>query len=408
MTIFYLIVHIISWAVFIYFAANTIYLFVMALCGRLMKGKKYEFQDDKLSIAVLIPSFREDQIIVDTAQHAKAHNYPESRFTVTVIADKLKPETIIKLRQIPVDVMEVNLSMKSRSLHAALESPAITNYDIIMILDADNIMAPGCLEKVNAAFHAGILALQCHRTAKNKNTEVALLDAMSEEININLFRRGPSLAGLSAAPNGSGMAFKTALIRDIFSSKEILDNPGEDREIDMQLMRRKIKMEFLDDALIYDEKVATARVFEKQRIRWLEAQANHVKRFFDADMKKSQKTNIFFNKFFQNLLLPRVLTLVVFSVVTVVLLVQYLFYLPLLRPEPLVWITMMSLYLLTLLISIPRIFYTAKTIRALSRLPLLMYAMMRAVLQMKKKRREYIHTPKSFISEESSKPKTGN
>jgi cellulose synthase/poly-beta-1,6-N-acetylglucosamine synthase-like glycosyltransferase len=408
MTIFYLIGHIITWAVFIYFAANTIYLFTMALCGRLVKSNVYKFQDKKYSIAVLIPSFREDQIIVDTALHAKAHNYPASRFMVTVIADKLKPETIQKLKQIPVDVMEVNLSMKSRSLHAALESPAIIHYDIVMILDADNIMAPGCLEKVNAAFHAGIVAMQCHRTAKNKNTEVALLDAMSEEININLFRRGPSLAGLSATPNGSGMAFDTALIRDIFSSKEILDNPGEDREIDMQLMQRKIKMEFLDDALIYDEKVATARVFEKQRIRWLEAQANHVKRFFDSDMRKAQKTIIFFNKFIQNLLLPRVLTLVVFSVITVMLLVQHFFYLPLIRPAPVAWIAMMSLYLLTLLISIPRIFYSTKTLRALSRLPLLMYAMMRAVLQMKKKRKEYIHTPKSFISEESAKPKAGN
>ncbi len=117
-------------------------------------------------------------------------------------------------------------------------------------------------------------AIQCHRTAKNKNTAVALLDAMSEEININLFRRGPAVAGLSAAPIGSGMAFKTSLIREIFSTQEILENPGEDREIDMQLMQRKIKMEFLDDALVYDEKVASAGVFEKQRVRWLEAQVN--------------------------------------------------------------------------------------------------------------------------------------
>jgi cellulose synthase/poly-beta-1,6-N-acetylglucosamine synthase-like glycosyltransferase len=402
MRIFYLIGHIITWVLFIYFAANTVYLFVMALCGRMIKGKKFKIQEEKHSIAILIPSFREDQIIVDTALHAKAHNYPESRFTVTVIADKLKPETIQKLKQIPVDVMEVNLSMKSRSLHAALELPDLNNYDIVMILDADNIMAPGCLEKVNAAFHSGIMAMQCHRTAKNKNTEVALLDAMSEEININLFRRGPALAGLSAAPNGSGMAFKTALIRDIFSSQEILENPGEDREIDMQLMQRKIKMEFLDDALIYDEKVSTARVFENQRIRWLEAQANHVKRFFDADMKKAQKTVVFFNKFFQNLLLPRVLTLVVFCVITIMLLVQHYFYLPLMRPASLVWIAMMSLYLLALLISIPRIFYNTKTLRAMSRLPLLMYAMMRAVLQMKKKRREFIHTPKSYISEDKN------
>ncbi len=398
MIFFYLICHIISWAVFIYFAANTLYLFVMALFGRLTRGRKYIIQNEKHRIAVLIPSFREDQIIVDTAFQIREHDYPGSRFTVTVIADKLKPETMQKLMQIPVNVLEVNLGMKSRSLHAALESPGIRESEIVMILDADNIMAPGCLEKVNAAFHAGIKAMQCHRTAKNKNSEVALLDAMSEEINTNLFRRGPAHAGLSATPNGSGMAFDTMLIRDIFSSREILENPGEDREIDMQLMQRKIKMEFLDDAFIYDEKVATAGVFEKQRIRWLEAQVNHVRRFFDDDMKAAQKTVVFINKFFQNLLLPRVLTLVVFSIITVILLIQHYFQLPLIRPSFVVWASMMGLYLLTLLISIPRLFYSTKTLWALSRLPLLMYAMMRAVLQMKKKRREFIHTPKSFVN----------
>jgi cellulose synthase/poly-beta-1,6-N-acetylglucosamine synthase-like glycosyltransferase len=403
MNFFYLIGHIFSWAVFIYFAANTLYLFVIALCGRLIKGKRFEAQSDKYRISVLIPCIREDRIILDTAYQAKMHNYPDSRFNVTVIADKLKQETIDKLMQIPIDVLEVDLSMKSRSLNAALNSRGIKDSDITMILDADNIMAPGCLEEVNAAFHAGIQAIQCHRTAKNKNTDVALLDAMSEEININLFRRGPAVVGLSASPLGSGMAFKTDLIREIFSTKEILENPGEDREIDMQLMQRKIKMEFLDNTLVYDEKVSSARVFEKQRVRWLEAQVNHVRRFFDADMKKAQKTFLFYNKFFQNLLLPRVLTLVVFCILAGTLLIQWLFHLPLLQPMPIIWISMMALYFFTLFISIPGSFYKLQTVRAFSRLPLLMFSMIRAVTQMKKKRTEFIHTPKSFNSEVKEK-----
>jgi cellulose synthase/poly-beta-1,6-N-acetylglucosamine synthase-like glycosyltransferase len=396
----YFIIHILSWLVFVYFAANTLYLFVIALCGRLLKGKKYGRRLEKYRIAILIPCIREDRIIVDTAFQAKTHDYPDTRFTVTVIADKLKPESLAELREIPVDVMEVNLSMKSRSLHAALESPNVINSDIVMILDADNIMAPGCLEKVNAAFHEGFEAIQCHRTAKNKNTAVALLDAMSEEININLFRRGPSLAGLSAAPIGSGMAFRTELVREIFSTQVILENPAEDREIDMQLMQRKIKMEFLDDALVYDEKVSNAGVFEKQRVRWLEAQVNHVRRFFDPDMKKAQKTILFYNKFFQNLLLPRVLTLLVFCFLIISIIIQGIFHLPILQPDPTVWIAMMCLYYLTLFISIPRSFYSMQTMTALSRVPLLMFSMIRAVLQIKKRRREFIHTPKSFTSEE--------
>ncbi len=57
---------------------------------------------------------------------------------------------------------------------------------------------------------------------------------------------------------------------------------------------------------------------------------------------------------------------------------------------------MMGLYFLTLLISIPRSFYSMQTLGALSHVPLLMFSMIRAVLQMKKKRTEFIHTPKSF------------
>src|SRR5450432_2182758 len=352
--IFYFI-HIFSWAVFIYLAAGSCYLFLMAAIGRLIKGKKINPVNDQYKIAVLIPCYR--------------------------------------------DVLVVDLNMKSRSLHAALEKQSVIDSDLVMILDADNIMGKGCLEKVNAAFHSGSQAMQCHRTAKNKNTAVALLDAMSEEININLFRRGPAAAGLSAAPIGSGMAFKTALIREIFSSGEILENPGEDREIDMQLMKRKIKMEFLDDALVYDEKVASSGVFEKQRVRWLEAQVNHVKRFFDSDMKKAQKTIVFFNKFFQNLLLPRVLTLVVFCLLAAILGFQFFFRFPLLEPPAGWWLVMMGLYLLTLFISIPVSFYNLQTVRAISRVPLLMLSMIRAVLQMKKKRTEFLHTPKSFTSE---------
>ena len=68
------------------------------------------------------------------------------------------------------------------------------NLKLSMILDADNIMKEGCLESVNAAFQEGANAVQCHRTAKNQQTSVAVLDAISEEINNHLFRKGPTCA----------------------------------------------------------------------------------------------------------------------------------------------------------------------------------------------------------------------
>ncbi len=59
-----------------------------------------------------------------------------------------------------------------------------------------------------------------------------------------------------------------------------------------------------------------------------------VRRFFDSDMKNAQKTFLFYNKFFQNLLLPRVLTLVVFCILIATLLFNTIFHLPLLQPSP--------------------------------------------------------------------------
>ncbi len=399
MIILLYILHFLSWALFIYLAANTAYLLVIALCGRLIPGKKFPPVPGKKSIAVLIPCYKEDLIIIDTARRAAAHDYPESRFTVTVIADKLKPETVAMLRAIPVNVLEVDADMKSRSLFAALTAMPVSGPlapDITLILDADNIMAPGCLEMVNAAFAKGYQAVQCHRTAKNKQTATAWLDAMSEEININLFRRGPALAGLSAAPIGSGMAFETGLIREIFSSEEIRNNPGEDREIDIQLMLRRIKMEFIEDALVLDEKVASAAVFEKQRVRWLEAQVNHARRFHHADMKDAPRTFLYYNKYIANFLLPRVLTLVVFVLIAAALLLQWAIGVPLLAPAPVAWLAVIGGYFLLLAISIPIAFYSMGTVRALFQVPVLMLSMVKALLKIKKNRTEFLHTEKTF------------
>lgn len=393
-----IVVYLLFAVLFFYLAINTCYLLALAIAGRFGRLPQYGVHTAKKRIAVIIPSYKEDNIIVDTATKARAHNYPSGKFTVLVVADKLKPETVAALRQVPVQVLEVDANMKSRSVNAAMHSLNAADFDIAMILDADNIMGENCLEKVNDAFQKGCKAVQCHRTAKNQHTPVALLDAASEEININLFRRGPAVLGISAAPIGSGMAFEFPLLKEIFSLEHILNNPGEDREIDIQLMKKKIPMAFIDDAYVLDEKVASPGVFEKQRVRWLEAQVNHVKRFFHADMKDAPRTAVYYNKLLQNLLLPRLLLIMVFGLVTGLLLVQYFVKVTILFPQPLFWIGLMALYVMALLFSVPGQFYSFKTIRAITYIPILMVSMVKALLKIKSGRKEFLHTPKSFTS----------
>ncbi|TAH04592.1 MAG: glycosyltransferase [Sphingobacteriales bacterium] len=394
-----LIVHIILWLLFIYLAAGTIYLFVIAIAGRFGSLPVFTTATKKNKIAVIIPSYKEDAIIVDTATKARMHGYEQHNFEVLVAADKLQPATVAALRAIPVQVLELDVNMKSRSVNAALQYLDGKGFDIAVILDADNIMGEGCLEKINDAYNKGYKALQCHRTAKNQQTPVALLDGMSEEININLFRRGPAVMNISAAPIGSGMAFEFGLLKEIFSTQHILNNPGEDREIDLHLMKKGIAMQFIDGAYVYDEKVASAAVFEKQRVRWLEAQVNHVRRFFDDDLKDTPKTAVYYNKFYQNLLLPRLLYIMVFGIFGVLAIASLIWGWAFMQPAAIIWLIVIGIYILTLIISIPSKFYQLATLKAIAQVPALMISMLKALLRIKKGRKEFLHTPKTFTNE---------
>jgi cellulose synthase/poly-beta-1,6-N-acetylglucosamine synthase-like glycosyltransferase len=393
-----MIVHIFSAILFVYLAASIFYLFILAVAGHFGKLKKYSVHASKARIAVLIPSYKEDNIIIQTAIHALKQDYPSVRFSVTVIADSLEPETIVQLKKIPVNVTEVffEKSMKAKSLNAAFTQLPPATYDIALVLDADNIMSPDCLEKINHAFQSGWKVVQCHRTAKNKNTSVAVLDALSEEINNTIFRKGHRVAGLSCTLIGSGMAFEYDLLKNIFALPEIQNNPGEDREVDIQLVKKNIFVEYIEDAYVYDEKVQRKEVFEKQRTRWLATHLDHLKRFISKDMRGNFPRILYLNKVFQCLLLPRLLLVLLFLPLFLLSIFDAFSTIRVLAPSWQWWLGIIALYCLTLLVAVPASFYNAGTFRAMAKIPVLMLSMLKALLRIKRNKQGFLHTPKEF------------
>lgn len=392
------VIHFLSLIVFIYTGLSVVYLFVFAIAGRFGNLRKYSVAEKKAMIAVLIPSYKDDSVILDTAQQALKQSYPSERYTVTIIADQLQPETIRQLKELPLNVVEVSfdVSMKAKSLNAAFHQLPSDVYDIAMILDSDNIMSQDCLEKVNHAFQQGWEVIQCHRAAKNKNTAVAILDALSEEVNNTIFRRGHRVAGFSCTLIGSGMAFRYELLKDIFSLPEIQNNPGEDREVDIQLVKKNIVVEYLDDAYVFDEKVQRKEVFEKQRTRWLGTQVEQASRFFKKDLLSRFWTKTYLNKCFQNFLLPRLLFVLLFFFILVVCTADIITGFQLLLPSWHWWVALFLLYLLTMLVAIPSSFYNRETGKAVLQVPALIISMLRALLKIGQNKKGFLHTPKEF------------
>jgi len=195
----------------------TLYILVFSIASLFYKQKKYVDNGNIKKIAVLIPGYKEDGVILDVANLALQQDYPSHRYDVVIIADSFQQETLNALKTLPIQLIDVSFdkSTKSKALNKAMATLE-REYDIAVVLDADNVMATDFLKKINAAFEYDFIAVQGHRTAKNTNNSWAVLDAISEEINNNIFRKGHRVLGLSSAIIGSGMAFRYDYFKSLF------------------------------------------------------------------------------------------------------------------------------------------------------------------------------------------------
>ena len=370
---------------------STLYIFIFSFGGLFYKQHSYPKSAVMRKIAVFIPGYKEDDVIVEVAQAALVQDYPAEFYDVIIIADSFRPETISRLRELPIKVIEVKFekSTKSKALNKAMEQLE-DQYEIAVILDADNVMANDFLTKINLVFQLNFLAVQGHRAAKNMNTSLAILDAISEEINNHIFRKGHRVLGLSSAIIGSGMAFKYDYFKQLMSTVKAVG--GFDKEIELKMLKAGHKIAYLDDAYVYDEKVQKAEVFSNQRRRWLSAQLHYFRLDFLSSLKDLfLKGNIdYFDKAVQFIQPPRILLLgavllfgTLFIITNIIMTNSFLLAL---------WICVVVFCLLAFLFAVPRSFYNLKTARAIMSLPKGMVLMMGSLLKIKGANKQFIHT----------------
>lgn len=370
----------------------TLYIFVFSVAGLFYKQPTFKSKGDLKKIAVLIPGYKEDEVIIEVANSALLQDYPSNLYDVIVIADSFLEETLQDLKALPIKLIEVSfdISTKSKALNKAMAT-LTENYEIAVILDADNLMAPDFLTKINAVFEQGFIAVQGHRTAKNTNNSWAILDAISEEINNHIFRKGHIALGLSSAIIGSGMAFKYNYFKSLMSTATAVG--GFDKEIELKMLKAGHRIIYLDNALVYDEKIQKADVFGNQRRRWLSAQLHYFRKdFLNALKDLFLKGNIdYFDKAIQFIQPPRILLLggvILFGGLFVVS--NYLFNNEIIYTY--CWGIIAIACVLSFLFSIPKSFYNTKTLQALLSLPKGMFMMLLSLLKIKGANKKFIHT----------------
>ncbi|MEM8998914.1 MAG: glycosyltransferase [Bacteroidota bacterium] len=389
-----ILLNILEWVILGYFGFASLYVFLFSFFGLFKAKEKKDIFNKQRKFAVLIPGYKEDNVIVEVARRALEQSYPETLFDVVVIADSFKDITLQKLEKLPIRLVEVSFekSTKSKALNRAMEVIG-DHYQVALVLDADNVMEYDFIEKVNRAFNKGYKVVQGHRIAKNTNTPFAILDAISEEVNNHIFRKGHRVLQLSSALIGSGMAFDYHFFKSTMAKVNAVG--GFDKELELKLLRNRTKIEYLHDAYVLDEKVQKPEVFSNQRKRWLSAQFVYFKRFLWSGIQELVlRGNVdFADKVYQMVSPPRILLLGMVTLFTFVYLIFGMAILHIdLMVSPIVWYTIFWMTILAFLMAVPRKFHTKSTLNAMLSLPKAFGVMFFSLFRLKGANKKFIHT----------------
>lgn len=333
---------------------------------------------------VLFPAYSEDRVIVGSIKKFLLQNYPQDKYHVAVISDHQQESTERLLSDLPVTVLRpvFEKSSKAKALQYAI-SEVSGQYDYVVVLDADNIVETDFLHRLNILLKEGYKAVQCHRCAKNSDSSVSVLDGVSEEINNTLFRKAHNLIGLSSALIGSGMCFDYSW----FSSHVTkLTTAGEDRELEVFLLREGIYIKYADDILVFDEKVSSADNFQRQRQRWMSAQVNCFLSMLRHLPEAVIRLNInYIDKTIQQMLIPRSMLLLSLLFMS--------FLISIIAPWwSLKWWSLLLLTCLSLFLAIPVRLRTKSVFSKVGTLLRLSIKMARNVRHIDHKNEDFIHT----------------
>ncbi len=324
--IFWWILYVVDWTLFVIVTLTVAYMLFFSLVSLISKNHNVPKAKNQNRFIILIPSYKNDQVIIQTVASILSQNYPQRMFDVVVISDHQSEITNMRLAQYTITLLtpDFEKSSKTKSLqYAILNLPEFKIYDVAIILNADDLVEPEFLDQMNDAYEAaGTKAIVAHKLPRNRDTSSARLSTIFDEINNNIFRRAHINVGLSSALMGSGVAYEFNWFK-----KHIMKvrTATEDKELEAMLMHQRYYVDYFDNIYLYNVKKREVADFNKQRGRWITDQIRSLAkniRFLPVAIFRKQYDWV--DKIIQWMLLPRSIMFAIIFVMNLTLPFIYL------------------------------------------------------------------------------------
>ena len=224
-------------------------------------------------IAVLIAARNEEAVIGQLIDSVKAQDYPQELIDVFVVADNCTDGTARIAREKGAFVCErfdkihVGKGYALNFLLRSISESVFYRHDAYLVLDADNVLAPDFITRMNETFSEGYDAVTCYRNSKNFSDNWISagygLWFLRESQYLN---RARMEIGSSCAVSGTGFMFSDELLQRCGGWKYYLLT--EDIEFTIDSVVKGARFGYAEKAVLYDEQPVSLRQSFRQRLRW--------------------------------------------------------------------------------------------------------------------------------------------
>ena len=255
-------------------AGGVLTLYSLYFCVVAMFGFKRQYMAPaspaKTRFAVVVAARNEETVIGHLVDSLYSQNYPRDRFKVIVAPNNCTDKTREVALAHGADIFDPVGTITSKGQVLAQVNQQLMagdDFDAVCVFDADNLVHPNFLQKMNDVYASGARAAQGFRDSKNpEDSAISTCYSVVYWMMNRFYNAGRSALGLSALINGSGFMVGLDLLRRLGGwSTETMT---EDYEFTAQCALAGHRVHYVPGAVIYDEQPLTFFQSWRQRRRW--------------------------------------------------------------------------------------------------------------------------------------------
>ncbi len=262
-----------NYSVGLIFSLVFFYQFVYIFIAAIKKHYAYKAASCEHSYAFLICAHNEEQVIAELIASIKQQDYPADKIKVFCVADNCSDRTALRAEAAGAEVLvREDLTTRGKSWVMRYGFQEIFKrypgrFEGIFIFDADNILRPDYVRRMNEVFDEGYEVITSYRNSKNfESSWISAAYALWFMREAKFLNNARMILGTSCAISGTGYLLSTKLLQELGDWNFHLLT--EDIEFSAWFASQGRRIAYAHHAEFFDEQPISFAASWKQRMRW--------------------------------------------------------------------------------------------------------------------------------------------